>query len=83
MVLVLGSSMQNMLVTQKLDIANLQNHMQPQAMARLLQHLRSLDLLLAQLWDATDVHEAVQGLDVVRIPLAVHASIGASFEVED
>ena len=83
MVLVFRSRMQNMLVAQELDIANFEDHVQSQAVARLLQDLCSFDLLWRQGWNDTSVNETVERLHVVRIPFRVYATVGPFLEVED
>jgi len=83
MILILRPGMQHMLITQELDISNLENHMQSQAMARLFQHLRRLQLLWRQRRNDTGVHKPAETLNIVGIPFAVYAAILTSLEVED
>lgn len=71
-----------MRITQELDIANLQNHMQRQTLARLLQHRQRMPLRLAQPRNDALVAKPRQALDKVRIPLAVHTSLAPRLEEE-
>lgn len=52
--------MEDMIVAQELNISDLQNHVQSQAMASIFEDLRGFNLLGAQLRDDTSVHEATK-----------------------
>jgi hypothetical protein len=52
-------------------------------MARLLQYLRRLSLLLTQLRNDTSIHESIKRLHVVRIPFRIQSRIRPGLEVED
>lgn len=75
--------MQEVRVTDKLDIANLEDHVQREPLARLLEDGQGPPLGLAQGRDDALVGEARQGLDKVRVPLAVDAALAPGLEVED
>lgn len=68
MVLVRRPRMQHMRVSQELDIADLQNHMQRVLQTRVLQHLQRLELRRRQRGDDSRIGEAGERADIVRIP---------------
>lgn len=70
-------------ITQELNIAHLQHHVQRQLLARLLKHRQRMDLRLAQRRNNALVTESRQALDKVRVPLAVHTSLAARLQKED
>ena len=72
-----------MRVAQELDIAHLQNHMQRQPLARLLEDLHSPQLLLAERGDQALITEPREGLDIVRVPLAVQPALAAVLNVHN
>lgn len=75
--------MQEVGVADELDVADLEDHVQRQALARLLEDGEGPPLGLAQGRDDALVGEARQGLDEVGVPLAVDAALAAGLEVED
>lgn len=75
--------MENMRIRQELDIAHIQNHMQRETVACLLQHLESFLLGVGERWDDACVGEAGEGADVVGVPFCVDAGVCAAFEVDD
>ena len=68
MVLVLRPRVENVRVRQKLDIANIKNHVQRKAIARLLKDFSSFELSGRQRRDDASVGEASEGADVVWVP---------------
>lgn len=74
---------QEMRVADELDVADLEDHVQRQPLARLLEDSQGPPLGLAQGRDDALVGEARQALDKVRVPLAVDAALAAGLEVED
>ena len=83
MVFVLGTGVENVLIAEELNVSNFEDRVQSQSMAGLLQHLGGFNLFGRQWWDNTSIHEAVERLNIVRIPLGVYSSIGAFLDVED
>lgn len=86
--LVVGVScarVQDVRVGNELNVADLEDHVQGEAHAGLLQDARSLLLRFAEGWDFADVAEALERVHVVRVPFAVHAGgfLGSGFLVED
>lgn len=81
--LVRSPRVQHVCIAQELDIAHLQDHVQRQLLARLLQHGQGVDLRLAQGRDDALVAEPGQAADEVRVPLAVDAALAAGLEEED
>ena len=75
--------MEKMCVAHKLDVTDLQHHVQGQALTCLLQHLERVQLLLAESRDETNVGEPGQGTYIVRIPFAVHPTFTAILNIED
>lgn len=71
-----------MRITQELNIAHLQDHMQRKPLARLLQHRQRMPLRLAQRRNHARVTKARQALDEIRIPLAVHAALPTRLQKE-
>ncbi|CAG9941768.1 unnamed protein product [Clonostachys rosea f. rosea IK726] len=71
-----------MRVAHELDVAHLQNHVQGQPLARILEHLHRSLLRVAQRRHEPLVREPRQRAHVVRIPLAVHAPLPAVLDVE-
>lgn len=78
-----------MAVANKLDVADFEDHVQPNPLAGILQDLDGLLLLWRERRDNTSVGESCQAAHEVRIPLAVHALLTVrvvwvrGFEVED
>lgn len=74
-----------MRVGDELNVADLEDHVQRQAHAGLLQHARSFLLRFAEGRDDACIAEAGEGVHVVRVPFAVDAGggVGAGFLVED
>lgn len=75
--------MKHVLVAQELDITNLEDHVESETMASILENLCGLLLLWTEGWDDTLVGEARKRLDVVWIPLGVDTAVLAGLEVED
>ena len=59
MILVLGSGMQNLGVGDELDIANLEDHVQGEALAGCFEHVRGFDLRGGQWGDDAFGREAL------------------------
>lgn len=74
---------QEVRVTDELNVTNLEDHVQRQPLARLLEDSQGPPLGLAQGRDDALVGEARQALDKVRVPLAVDATLAPGLEVED
>jgi hypothetical protein len=85
MIRVSSPAVQDVRVREELDIANLEDHVQRQAHARVFKHLRGFDLCGRQRRDLANVAVAGEGLDVVGVPFAVDARglVGPCFLVED
>jgi len=72
-VLISSPRMQHVPISQQLDIARLQNHMQRQLRRRVLQHAQSVELLLAQrrdggVWTAVEARERGEVVGVEFVP---------------
>ncbi|CAH0055720.1 unnamed protein product [Clonostachys solani] len=72
-----------MRVAHELDVAHLEDHVQGQPLARILQDLHRVPLRVAQRRHEPPVREPGERAHVVRIPLAVHAPLPAVLDVED
>ncbi len=66
-ILILGPSMQHMHITNKLNIAHIQHHMQTQQFRRILEHLHCLLLRLAERRDVSCIDVTLDTLEVVGI----------------
>jgi hypothetical protein len=75
--------MQNVRIGQELNIPHIQNHMQREAVASLLQHLQGLLLGVGERRDDACVGEAGERADVVGVPFCVDAGVFAALEVDD
>lgn len=69
------AGVQDVRVGEELDIANVKNHVQGEAVAGGLEDLESLDLGGGEGWDDALVREAGQRADVVGVPSAVQLDI--------
>lgn len=83
MIRISSPGMQDMRISQELNITNIQNHMQRETVARLLQHLQSFLLGVRERRDDACVGEAGERADVVGVPFCVNAALVAAFEVDD
>lgn len=75
--------MQNMRISQELNITHFQHHMQAEPVASLLKDLESLVLGIGQGRNDSGVGEAVQGPHVVWVPLCVDAAVFTALQVDD
>ena len=82
-VLVGGTSVQNVFVAQELYVTNLEDHVQRQTYASVFEDLSSAELLGRERRNGASVTESSERLDVVRVPLGVDTTIGLGLEVED
>ena len=78
-----GAGMEDVRVAEELDVADLQDHVQRQPQARVLEDLDGALLDVGERRDQTGLGEAGQRFDVVRVEFGVHAAVGGGFEVED
>lgn len=77
-VLVGSTGVQNVLVGQKLDVANLEDHVQRETQARVLEYLYGLLLGLGKRGNEALVRETGERADVVRVPPVIDVSYSAS-----
>lgn len=79
------AAVQGVRVAEELDVADLEDHVQRQAHAGLLQHGGGVLLRVRQRRDDAGVAEAREGFHVVGVPFAVDARglVGAGLFVED
>lgn len=70
-------------IRQELDVADLQNHVQGELVADLLENAHRLFLRRRQGWDEALARETFEAAHVVWIPLGVDSSIGLGLQVED
>ena len=82
-VLVCSSRVKHVLVTQPLDVADVEDHVQAKPHARIFEDLEGFRLGGRERRDAAGVGEAGQRADVVGIPFAVDSAIKAGLDVQD
>jgi len=75
--------MQDVRIAQKLNVADLENHVQGEFQAGVLQDLGGVHLRGRQRRDLAGAAESRERLDVVGIPFRVDSSVGTGFFVED
>lgn len=78
-----SAGMEQVSITQELNVSNLQNHVQSLLLAGILKHLQSMKLLLAERRNDTLVGESGQRLDIVGIPLAVETALATVLYVNN